>query len=239
MSDQKYPHSGHRQRLRERFLQYGSVAIRDYEALELLLFYAIPRRDVQPIARELLRRFGTVQNALEAEPEELMKIPGLGKRAAELLHFVPGFIHQYLHTTARHIARPVNTTQDIVNLLAPRLLSLQEPAFFAIPLNRVKDAIAVQRIPQGEAALTPIGLVERISYASASAIVVVEATDLPLDDAYSRRVAQIHSLAEKLAIAQFPLVDYCQWSLSGREMVSFRACGALPEAVMPAAYLFN
>jgi DNA repair protein RadC len=79
---------GHRARLLERFGRAGIESFHDYEILELLLAYAIPRRDTKSIAKELLARFNTVTRALNAAPEELERVPGIGRRAALLLRLV-------------------------------------------------------------------------------------------------------------------------------------------------------
>ncbi len=76
------PHyHGHRQRLRERFMEAGDHALADYELLELLLFRAIPRRDVKPLAKALVERFGSFAEAIAARPERLREIPGLSDGA--------------------------------------------------------------------------------------------------------------------------------------------------------------
>ena len=67
-------HAGHRQRMRERFLTGGLEGFADHEVLELMLFYAIPQRNVNPLAHRLLDRFGTLHAVLEAPVEELMKV---------------------------------------------------------------------------------------------------------------------------------------------------------------------
>lgn len=72
---------GHRERLRERFGQAGGDALPDYELLELILFRSIPRRDVKPLAKELLRRFGTFAEVLGAPPQRLRDVGGLGESA--------------------------------------------------------------------------------------------------------------------------------------------------------------
>ena len=73
------PHyAGHRQRLRERFLKAGPDALSDYEMLELILFPALPRRDVKPLAKGLLGRFGSFAEVISAEPRELTEIEGVG-----------------------------------------------------------------------------------------------------------------------------------------------------------------
>ena len=71
---QKKPtHSGHRARLRSRFLKGGGDALADYELLELLLFMAIPRRDVKPLAKELLDKFGDFAGVITADADELSR----------------------------------------------------------------------------------------------------------------------------------------------------------------------
>lgn len=78
MEEAAVPHyHGHRQRLRERFMEAGENALADYELLELLLFRAIPRRDVKPLAKALIERFGSFAETIAARPERLREIPGL------------------------------------------------------------------------------------------------------------------------------------------------------------------
>ncbi|GJE54929.1 MULTISPECIES: RadC family protein [Methylobacterium] len=73
------PHyHGHRDRLRARFAESGADALADYELLELVLFRAIPRRDVKPLAKALIRRFGSFAEVIGAEPSRLAEIDGIG-----------------------------------------------------------------------------------------------------------------------------------------------------------------
>ena len=76
---------GHRKRLMERFSNAGLGAFSDAEALELLLSYALPRRDVKPLAYRLLEEFGGLHRVFQATPEKLTRIPGIGPRAAALI----------------------------------------------------------------------------------------------------------------------------------------------------------
>ncbi|MFO1172559.1 MAG: DNA repair protein RadC [Hyphomicrobiaceae bacterium] len=79
-------HLGHRQRLRQRFLKGGADAMQDYELLELVLFRAIPRRDTKPLAKALIKRFGTFAEVISAPPEQLGEISGVGEAViAELV----------------------------------------------------------------------------------------------------------------------------------------------------------
>lgn len=81
-------HTGHRERLRQRFRRGGSSALNDYEFLELILFRAMPRRDVKPLAKALLQRFGSFAEVLAARPERLDEIAGLGDAAVIELKIV-------------------------------------------------------------------------------------------------------------------------------------------------------
>ena len=79
---------GHRDRLRARFAEAGGDAVPDYELLELVLFRSIPRRDVKPIAKELIRRFGTFAETLAAPPARLMEVDGIGESVVTDLKIV-------------------------------------------------------------------------------------------------------------------------------------------------------
>ena len=78
-------HTGHRARMRRKFLSYGPRIFDTYELLEMLLYHAIPYRDTNPVAKRLLMEFGSLEGVLTASPEELSRVSGIGERAAELL----------------------------------------------------------------------------------------------------------------------------------------------------------
>lgn len=82
-------HGGHRKRSREKFLRSGLYPFSSEDALEMLLFYAIPRQDTRPLARALLHAFGSLDGVFHAPPEELMKVRGMGESAAMLLLLTP------------------------------------------------------------------------------------------------------------------------------------------------------
>ena len=92
-------HDGHRQRMKERFARHGLDSFAEHEVLELLLYYAIPRRDTNELAHTLLDRFGSLERVLLAPREELLKVPGVGEGAALLLTLVPA-VSQYTHRHA-------------------------------------------------------------------------------------------------------------------------------------------
>ncbi len=87
MADKPHYH-GHRQRLKDRFIKSGAGALADYELLELVLCLAIPRRDVKPLAKELLNRFGNFAEVINADNERLKEINGIGDNAIVALKLV-------------------------------------------------------------------------------------------------------------------------------------------------------
>ena len=82
------PHAGHRSRLRERFLKAGAEALADHELIELLLFGALPRIDTKPLAKQIIDRFGSYEEALAAPAERLRAMKGMSDGAVALLKAV-------------------------------------------------------------------------------------------------------------------------------------------------------
>ncbi|MBR7119787.1 MAG: RadC family protein [Lentisphaeria bacterium] len=86
---------GHRFRLRRRYGKVGADGFHDYELLELLLTYAIPRKDVKPIAKQLIIKFGSLSNVVGASIPELCSVDGIGEKSAILLNMIRPLFHMY------------------------------------------------------------------------------------------------------------------------------------------------
>ena len=102
--------AGHRQRLKKRFLDNNLDGMHDYEVLELLLTYSIPRRDVKPLAKRLLNEFGTLANIFDAEINQLIKIKGIADNSAILISLLRNIATAYLE----------QKTQDVDVLRSPK-----------------------------------------------------------------------------------------------------------------------
>lgn len=89
-------HEGHRSRLRGRFRTSGPASLADYELLELLLGYAIPRKDTKPIAKGLLERFKSLRRVLDTPAEQLEQYPGIGRQASTLIRLAKALMERYL-----------------------------------------------------------------------------------------------------------------------------------------------
>lgn len=82
-------HENHRSRMWERFRQTGAVGFSSHQLLEMLLFFSIPRRDTNPLAHQLMYRFGTLSEVLHARSETLQEVPGVGPSTASLIALLP------------------------------------------------------------------------------------------------------------------------------------------------------
>lgn len=166
---------GHRQRLRARFMEAGGEALADYELMELLLFRAIPRRDVKPLAKALIRRFGSFAEALAARPERLREIPGLGEAAISDLKVV--------EAAARRLGREqVRTRQimasfkDVIDYCRTAMAYADREQFRILFLDRKNAVIADEVQSVGtidHAPAYPREIVRRALELGASAIVLV------------------------------------------------------------------
>ena len=95
---EKTVHAGHRARMRERFIKEGLSGFSEHEVLEFLLMFAIPQRDVNPLAHRLIDRFGSLSAVLESSPAELTRVDGVGENAAALLSLMPQLMGYYQHS---------------------------------------------------------------------------------------------------------------------------------------------
>ena len=93
-------HEGHRERMRKQLRQFGMDSLSDVQVLEVLLYYAYARQDTNPMAHALLRRFGSLAGVFEAPVSELVKVPGVGQSAAELIALVPQMERRHLISRA-------------------------------------------------------------------------------------------------------------------------------------------
>ena len=141
-------HAGHRKRLKERFLADGLEHFSDLHALELLLFYAIPRKDTNPLAHELLARFGSLRGVLEANSQDLREVPGLSENAAVLLTLLPQLLRRYI-ADSYPIHNVLLTTEDCGKYLVPRLFLATEEQVWLLSLDAKCKVLDCRKIQDG------------------------------------------------------------------------------------------
>ena len=168
-------HAGHRDRLRARFLKGGLTAIHDYELLELILFRAIPRRDVKPLAKILLGRFHDVEGVLSAEPARLREVKGLGDSAIVELKIIEAAAHRLAQ--ARVLGRPVfGKWSEIVAYCRTRMAHLPVEEVRLLFLDKKSTLIADEARNRGtidHAPVYPREVAKRAIELGAAAVVMV------------------------------------------------------------------
>jgi DNA repair protein RadC len=176
MTGDDLPHyHGHRDRLRARFAETGGDALPDYELLELVLFRSIPRRDVKPIAKELLRRFGTFAEVLAAPPSRLVEVEGIGEAIVLDLKIV--------EAAARRLARgavakrPVLASwAAVIDYCRTAMAFMDKEQFRLLFLDKRNALIADEVQQSGTVDHTPVyprEVVKRALELSASALILV------------------------------------------------------------------
>ena len=167
--------AGHRQRLRERFLKGGSDALADYELLELLLFSALPRRDVKPLAKALLAEFGSLSAVVAAEPAHLAKIAAVGDSVVAILKVVDATSQRALRDAV--IDRPLlSSWQALLDYCKVSMQHIKTEQFRILFLDRKNVMIADETQQSGTVDHTPVyprEVVRRALDLGASALIMV------------------------------------------------------------------
>lgn len=165
---------GHRRRLRERFLTSGLDAFADHEVLELLLTFAIHRRDVKPAAKALLDHFKSFSAVLDASPQELQAVSGIGVRSAMLLALIPRLLERY-HRDRWRTVKTLNSTQEAVEYLKGHFQAECIEVFCLLALNSQNGIIAVEHLQEGtvnRATVFPRRVVEAALKHRATAVIL-------------------------------------------------------------------
>lgn len=170
------PHyAGHRARLRERFFKGGAAALADYELLELILFRAIPRRDVKPLAKALIKRFGTFADVLAADVERLLEIEGVSEASAAEIKIVQAAALKL--SQAQVLGRPaIGSWRQLLDYCTASMATNKTEQFRILFLDRKNVLIADEIQQQGTVDHTPVyprEVIKRALELGASAIILV------------------------------------------------------------------
>ena len=143
---QKNDAAGHRRRLRERFSRAGLSGLQDYEAVELVLSYAIPRRDVKPLAKALLRDFGSLEGLMDAPVHRLTDEHGMGMNSALLIRLIREMCSAYLEQRIRKndVLNSFERAEDFVRM---KLGGCQSETLMTIFLNSHNHIISYELTP--------------------------------------------------------------------------------------------
>ena len=166
-------HKGHRERLKQRFLVEGLDNITDIQVLELLLFFAIPVKDTNPLAHALLDHFGSLSQVLEADVEELKKVPGIKDHAATLLALVTQLCRYYQVSSAQQ-NQVLTTLEDCGRYLVPRFFGRPKETVFLLCLDAKCKVLCCKEIGEGSVNSASISVRKVVETALAANATTVE-----------------------------------------------------------------
>lgn len=203
-------HDGHREKMRRRFCESGLDGFADHEALELMLYYAIPRRDTNELAHRLMERYGSLAAVLAAPVEDLQRVDGIGENAAIFLKLVPAFCRKAKLSSAGQDVI-LNSTEKAGAYLVERFAGERNEVIYQLCLDRKGKLLSCKRLSEGgadNANLNVRRLVENALLASASAVILAHnhpsGIALPSREDYSTT----RQVQEALRTVGIPLVDH-------------------------------
>ncbi len=167
-------HQGHRQRLREKFQMAGAEKMHDYEALELLLTFAVTRKDVKPIAKALLTKFSGIRGVLNAPFNELRQFPDLGPASATLIKLVKDVCGIYLLEMAKEKS-VLTSPEHVLRFVRMKLGGLPHEAFMVIFLNIQNEILHHEILNEGtvdQVAVYPRRIIEKALGCHAAGVIL-------------------------------------------------------------------
>ncbi|MBQ2785242.1 MAG: DNA repair protein RadC [Oscillospiraceae bacterium] len=203
-------HDGHRQRLRQRFLEEGLDHFDEIQVLELLLFYCIPRKDTNEIAHGLLERFGGVVQVMEAPVEELRKVNGMGENAAVFLALINAFGRYYQVNRATNM-EILNDIEKCGAYLVPKFIGRRNETVFLLCLDAKCKVLSCREVGEGSvnSAAVPIRrIVEMALGSNATSVVLAHNHPSGLAVPSGEDVQTTKHLAMALRSVEIELVDH-------------------------------
>ena len=210
--------------MRRRFAQTGLSGFADHEALELLLFYAIPRRDTNPLAHRLLERYGSLEGVFTAPAEDLEKVDGMGGSAALLLRLVPLLAEKSRERTDGPVI--LNSTERAGEYLLRRFDGKKNELVYELCLDRKGKLLACKLLTEGDvngAELNIRRLVENALLTNASAVILSHNHPSGVALPYSEDFATTDRARAALEGVGIPMVDHI--IVADGDFVSMRDSG--------------
>lgn len=222
-------HAGHRGRLRDKFLR-DPAAMEDHELLELLLCYAVPRRDTNPMAHDLLQTFGSLSAVMKAEEVELCSVKGIGPEAAALLRMIPEITARF---SADRLKKKPNTKnpEEVRLFLESVYIQKNFEAVLLLCLDARLRVISCRQIASGDvgSASLSVGRVAELALVQKATSVILSHNHPDGDPTPSSEdVTTTEILYRSLKPLGVHLVDHIIFG--GQDTFSFAANGMMPTA---------
>ncbi len=220
-------HKGHRKRKKEQFCKQGLDGFAEHEVLELLLYYAIPQRNINETAHELITKFGSLENVMAAPTEQLKQVKRIGDHAATFLHLIPA-LREYMQqheSKATHILNSVDACGDyFLNLLSNQ----RNEVLYAACVDGKGKLISCKKVTEGSVNMAAISVRQVVEIAithTASGIVLAHnhPSGVALPSVADQQVTR--QLQEALRLIGVELLDHI--IVADGDYVSMAASGMM------------
>lgn len=215
--------ANHRERMRQRFAKSGFVGFNDYEVLEFLLFFIFKRVDTKPIAKRLLKRFGTFAKTLDAAPDDLAEIEGMGKASALGLKAMRNALQYYFNDLTKDDNFIVSDAESLKKLIAANIAGKSSETLLAIFLNSKNGVVSTEVLSEGDVNQTaayPRQIAQQALKSGAAAIILAhnhpDGSAEPSAEDY-RRTDEIEKALDSIEVE---LIDH--FVIGGGELYSIK-----------------
>lgn len=218
-------HEGHRARMKKKLLENGERSLADHELLEVLLYYAIPRRDTNELAHRLLKQFGSLRGVLSAPVQELACVSGVGQQAALLMGMVPMLCRRAAQREKEQILNSVDACGAYFTEL---LGSSRREMLWQVCLDGKGKVLSSRCLAEGDVSMAAVSVRQVVEYAlRAGAVGVVLAHNHPSGVALPSQedIATTRLIGDALRTMNIQLVDHVV--VADGDYVSMAASGML------------
>ena len=221
------PHKDHRQRKRDQFYHHGSDAFADHELLELLLFYGIPSKDVNPLAHALLEEFGSLEAVFAAPVETLEQMEGVGRSTAVLLKLIPHLMRRaHISSVAKETV--LDTVDRIGDFFLKLFLAESNEVMYQLCLDAKGRKLNCRKISEGDPASINVNTRTIVQNAlKCNAVMVAIAHNHPSGVAFPSYADKIatNQIRDALSAVNVTLIDHIV--VANDDYISFRNDGLL------------
>lgn len=222
-------HTGHRERVKKKFLSEGLDRFEPHEVLELLLYYVIPQKDTNPTAHALLRKFGSLSGVFDAPFEELVKTEGVGKSAATLIKLIPQICRRYRENAGRDRQR-VFSYEAAGRLLVDRFVGRSDEVVVLMLLDSRSNVIYCGVVSEGTATTANIYVRKIVRLAvQYNAVFAILAHNHPSGNCLPSKqdLESTRWVYQALQTVEVELADHM--IVSGEDFLSIAKSGILPD----------
>lgn len=220
-------HKDHRQRKRDQFYHHGSDAFADHELLELLLFYGIARKDVNPLAHALIEEFGSLEAVFAAPIEALESVDGVGRSTAVLIKLVPHLMRKAQLSSAQS-ETPLDTVERIGDFFRELFLAEGNEVFYQLCLDAKGRKLSCRKVAEGDPSSISLNLRAIVQNAlKCNAVMVAIAHNHPSGVAFPSHGDKVatQQIRDALAAVNVQLIDHIV--VANDDYISFRNDGLL------------